>query len=158
MPLYGPLSPEKAEEIQCPQPESATVETALCASGAQPSTAGATAEGTGSSPKGQCACAPVVSTTGSTTPPTRAVTVNYERFCEAHPYRVVGPEDEPERRFSTLACAARTVQSDGPRFHVECGEFRASHAECTRLVYDADFAIQLREARGESKYWEKIKK
>jgi hypothetical protein len=77
------------------------------------------------------------------------LTVDYERFCEAHPYRVVGPEDQPERRFSTFACAARAVQSDGPRFHVECGEFRASHTECTRLVYDADFAIQLREAHGE---------
>ena len=157
MPLSPPLSPEESEEIQCPQPENATVETALCVSGAQPSTAGATAEGTGSSPGSQCACAPVVSTTGSTTRPTHAVTVNYEQFCEAHLYRVVGPEDQPERRFSTLACAARTVLSAGPRFHIECGLFRASHAQCRQVVADADFAGQLEDAREKSKYREKIK-
>ena len=85
------------------------------------------------------------------------LTVDYERFCESHLYRVVGREDEPERRFSTLACAARTVLAAGPRFHIECGLFRASHAQCGQVVADADFAGQLEDAREESKYWEKIK-
>ena len=85
------------------------------------------------------------------------VTVDYERFCEAHLYRVVGPGNQPERRFSTLACAARTVLAAGPRFHIECGLFRASHAQCRQVVADADFAGQLEDAREESKHWEKIK-
>ena len=37
------------------------------------------------------------------------LTVDYERFCESHLYRVVGREDEPERRFSTLAGAALVI-------------------------------------------------
>ena len=85
------------------------------------------------------------------------LTVDYERFCESHLYRVIGPEDEPERRFSTLACAARTVLASGPRFHIECGLFRASHAQCRQVVADADFAGQLEVAREKSKYREKIK-
>ena len=55
-----------------------------------------------------------------TTPVYARISVDYERFCEAHPYRVVGPENESERRFSTLACAAGTVLAAGTRFHVEC--------------------------------------
>lgn len=82
--------------------------------------------------------------------------VDFERFCEAHPYRVVGPENMPERRFATLVCAARTAASAGPPFHVECGEFRASYAECRRLANNADFDRQVQEAREETKYWEKI--
>ena len=84
------------------------------------------------------------------------LTVDYERFCESHLYRVVGREDEPERRFSTLACAARTVLAAGPRFHIECGLFRASHAQCRQVVSDADFAGQIEDARKESDYWEKL--
>ena len=84
------------------------------------------------------------------------LTVDYERFCESHLYRVIGPEDEPERRFSTLACAARTVLASGPRFHIECGLFRASHAQCCQVVSDADFAGQIEDARKESDYWEKL--
>jgi hypothetical protein len=82
--------------------------------------------------------------------------VDYERFCESHLYRVVGPEDEPERRFSTLACAAMTVLSAGPRFHVECGNFKASYAQCDQVVNDADFACQIDDARERAKYWERI--
>jgi hypothetical protein len=85
------------------------------------------------------------------------LTVDYERFCESHLYRVVGPEDQPERRFSTLACAARTVLAAGPRFHIECGLFRASHAQCRQVVSDADFAGQIEDSREKSKYWEKVK-
>jgi hypothetical protein len=66
-------------------------------------------------------------------------TVDFERFCERHPYRVVGPENMPERRFSTLACAARTAVSAGPRFHVECDAFRSSYDQCRTLVIDADY-------------------
>ena len=84
------------------------------------------------------------------------LTVDYERFCEAHLYRVVGREDEPERRFSTLACAARTVLAAGPRFHIECGLFRASHAQCIQVVSDAEFACQIEDSREKSKYWEKV--
>jgi len=83
--------------------------------------------------------------------------VNYERFCEHHPYRVVGIEDQAERRFSTLACAAKTIVSAGPRFHVERGEFRASYAQCVQAANDADFMRQLQTARDDAKYWEKIK-
>jgi hypothetical protein len=154
--LYGPLSPEEAEDFKCPQPESATAETAPSVSGVQPSSATGTAASTGSSPESPCACAPAASTTGNGKPLTRA-TVDYDRFCESHLYRVIGPEKQPERRFSTLACAARTVLSSGPRFHVECGLFRASHAQCRQVVADADFARQFEDAREESKYWEKIK-
>ncbi len=84
-------------------------------------------------------------------------TVDYERFCEAHPYRVVGPEDEPERRFSTLACAARTVLAAGPRFHVECADFKATHAQCRQLGADAILLLQIQNAREKSKYREKLK-
>jgi len=84
-------------------------------------------------------------------------TVDFERFCEHHPYRVVGPENMPERRFSTLACAARTVVSAGPRFHVESGEFRSSYAQCRQTVNDADFTRQMQEAREDAKYSDKIK-
>jgi hypothetical protein len=83
--------------------------------------------------------------------------INRVRFEEAHPYRVVGPENMPERRFATLVCAARTAASAGPPFHVECREFRASYAECCRLANNADFDRQVQEAREETKYWEKIK-
>jgi hypothetical protein len=83
--------------------------------------------------------------------------IDYESFCAGYPFRVVGPEDQPERRFSTLACAARTVLSAGPRFHIECGLFRASYAQCGQVVADADFAGQLEDAREKSKYREKIK-
>lgn len=78
-------------------------------------------------------------------PPSVVKTVDYERFCEAHPYRVVGPDKPhghnqlPDRRFSTLICAARTVLSEGPKFRVECGEFKTSFAECVKLVAAADF-------------------
>jgi hypothetical protein len=74
-------------------------------------------------------------------------TVDFERFCGHHPYRVVGPENVPERRFSTLACAARTVVSAGARFHVECGEFKASYDQCRTLVIDADYDRQIVAAR-----------
>jgi hypothetical protein len=84
-------------------------------------------------------------------------TVDFERFCEAHPYRVVGPKNMPERHFATLVCAARTVVSAGPGFHVESGEFRASHAQCLRIANDADFDRQIQEAREDAGYWEKIK-
>ena len=84
------------------------------------------------------------------------MTIDYERFCESHLYRVVGPKDEPERRFSTLACAARTVLSAGPSFHVECGDFRASYAQCVPLVNDADFSCQIDDARERANYWERI--
>jgi hypothetical protein len=83
-------------------------------------------------------------------------TVDYEQFCEAHPYRVVGPEDLPERRFSTLPCAAMTVVSAGPDFHVECGDFQASYTECRFLERDAVAAARLEEARRKVHYWEKI--
>ena len=85
------------------------------------------------------------------------MTVVFDRFCEHHPYRVVGPESIPERRFSTLVCAARTVVSAGPRFHVESGEFRSSYAQCRQTVNDADFTRQMQEAREDAKYSEKIK-
>jgi len=150
MPLYGPLSPEEAQDMQCHRPESATVETALCASAVQPSSATGIAASTGSSPESPCASAPAASTIASGKPRTRAITVDYERFCEAHPYRVVGPEDQPERRFSTLACAARTLLSAGPRFHIKCGDFKASWTQCRELVNDADFMRQVEDARDES--------
>ena len=85
------------------------------------------------------------------------LTVDYERFCEAHPYRVVGPEDQPERRFSTLASAARTVLDAGRRFHVECGEFKVSYDQCCQVVSEASFSRQIDEAQEKAKYWEKIK-
>ena len=83
--------------------------------------------------------------------------INIESFNEMHPYRVVGPESVPERRFSTLACAARTVVSAGPQFHVESGEFRASYAKCRQVANDADFARQIQEGREGAGYWEQIK-
>jgi len=83
--------------------------------------------------------------------------INHVRFEEAHPYRVVGPENIPQRRFATLVCAARTVAYAGPRFHVECGDFRASYHECQRFANNADFDRQVQEAREDAKYWEKIK-
>ena len=82
--------------------------------------------------------------------------VDYEQFCAAHPYRVVGPESLPERRFSTLTSAAMTVVTAGPRFHVECGAFYASYIECRIIDGDAVAAAQLEEARRQVHYWEKI--
>jgi hypothetical protein len=75
-------------------------------------------------------------------------TVDYEQFCAAHPYRVVGPEDLPERRFSTLTSAAITVVSAGPGFHVECGDFQASYTECRFIDRNAVAAAQLKRLGG----------
>lgn len=74
-------------------------------------------------------------------------TIDYEHFCECHPYRVVGPEKVPERRFSTLACAARTVVAEGSRFHVECGDFKAMYWDCVKLVESANLDAQINEAK-----------
>lgn len=81
--------------------------------------------------------------------------IDFERFCAQHPYRVVGPNIGPERRFSTLYCAARTVLSEGPEFHVECGDFRASFAECRGLAIDADSGLQIEAARQQS-HWDRV--
>ncbi|HME59224.1 MAG TPA: hypothetical protein VKF63_12855 [Terracidiphilus sp.] len=84
--------------------------------------------------------------------------VDFERFCETHPYRVVGPEKLPERRFRTLVCAAQTVVSEGSgrRFHVECGDFKASYLECRSIAQDWSATMQLDEARAKSGFWDKI--
>lgn len=84
------------------------------------------------------------------------IQVNYENFCYRHPYRVVGPEELPERRFATLIAAARTVIEAGPKFHAECGSFKASYNECRSLAAESSRQTAIDEARQKSKYWEKI--
>jgi hypothetical protein len=60
---------------------------------------------------------------------------------------VVGPEKLPERRFKTLTCAAQTVLEAGKRFHVECGDFKASYLECRSIAQEHQHSVQLDEAR-----------